>query len=541
MRLEIALQPKQKILWEHWDGPEFTRIGSGGSRGGAKSGGARRCMLLRRLRYPNTPGLLLRRTYPDLYKSHIVKLFEEYPALREFWREQSKELKLPNGSRLFFGSAEHPGDLAAFYSAEFADIVPDEAQEWSQGELESLAGSLRCTSNQDIQPKMVFPFMPGVGESGIPPTGLPYLKRVFVDGEIRGHEAHQQWTFVRAFAWDNIEWSRKALENEEFTEDDYYAWTDDQRRDYFLTRTEYGATLNSITNAAKREAWLYGKFDMFQGQYFNFDRARHVISIEEALKRIKPWHKRWASGDWGYDHPHDIQWHSEDEFGRVLTYREIWGREVGEEQLGAKVTSLDKLDTQRRWQPCKAFPFSWDAGKQSKRSSRQFPKSIVQLFNDALGAGIPKAFPADSSPGSRMAGWRLMSQLLDATAGPEGQETPMWQIVEGDTEAEGMGCNKLIECIPSLVRDPDNTEDVLKVDWTENQIGDDPADANRMGIQFMVKPSEKPFQVRLQEKLVKIPIEGSGRYIAHLEMSKKERESGGAVFYLNSSVRRRRR
>src|ERR1700678_1669066 len=166
MRLEIALQPKQKALWELWDNSNVTRIGFGGARGGGKSHSARVCMLLRRLKYANTSGLILRRTYPDLYKSHIVKLFEEFPALREFWREQSKELKLPNGSRLFFGSAEHPGDINAFYSSEFADIVPDEAQEWSQGELESLSGSNRSTSHPDIVPKMTFPFMPGVSETG---------------------------------------------------------------------------------------------------------------------------------------------------------------------------------------------------------------------------------------------------------------------------------------------------------------------------------------------------------------------------------------
>src|SRR5208283_2394692 len=101
------------------------------------------------------------------------------------------------GSRLFFGSAEHPGDLTAFFSAEFADIMPDEAQEWSQGELEQLSGSNRCTSNPDIVPKMVFPFMPGVSESGIPPTGLSYLKRVFVDHDLKEAEKHREWKFIQ--------------------------------------------------------------------------------------------------------------------------------------------------------------------------------------------------------------------------------------------------------------------------------------------------------------------------------------------------------
>jgi hypothetical protein len=477
-------------------------------------------MLLRRLRYSNTPGLILRRTYPDLYKSHIVKLFEEYPDLRQFWREQSKELKLPNGSRLFFGSAEHPGDLAAFYSAEFADIAPDESQEWSQGELESLAGSNRCTSNQDIKPTMVFPFMPGISESGLPPVGLSYLKRVFVDGGIKGNEFNQQWAFVRAYAWDNIEWSRKQLEIDGISDEEYYSeWTDEQRRNYFLSRTEYGATLNSLTNPAKRDAWLYGKFDEFQGQYFpNFNREKHLISSAEARDRMKPWHKRWLSGDWGFDHPHSVHWHCEDENGRIITYREQWGREMGETDLGKKITEMSSGEK------LTAFPFSWDAGKLSKRSLRTHPKSSIQMLTESLGKGLPSPFPADSSPGSRISGWRLMYQLLD---------NDMWQIVEDE-------CPKLAECIPSLIRDPDNTEDVLKVDWVENQIGDDPADCARMGLQFMLGSAVKPFQVRLQEKLATIPLEGTGRFIAHLEMQKKERETGGDVFYIGGGRRRRR-
>jgi len=172
VEIKIRLQPKQRTFWELWNGKDVTRIGFGGARGGAKSGGGRRCMLLRRLEYANTPGLILRRTYPELYKSHIIKLFEEFPIVRQWWNEQRKEIAFPNGSRLFFGSAEHEKDMANFYSAEFADILVDEAQEFSQEELEKLTGSNRCTSNQQIIPKMIYTFMPGLIESGIPPKGL---------------------------------------------------------------------------------------------------------------------------------------------------------------------------------------------------------------------------------------------------------------------------------------------------------------------------------------------------------------------------------
>lgn len=491
--LKIKLQPKQSLLARLWNDSVTRRLGGGGARGGAKSGGGRRLILQRRFDYPCTSGLLLRRTLKKLYESHIVKLFEEFPMLRPWYRDQRKELVFPNGSRLVFGSAEHEADMANFYSAEYPDIFVDEAQEFTQGELEQLAGANRCTSNPDITPKMLFTFMPGMTDSGLPPKGLPYLKRVFVDGDIRGEEKLHRWAFVQAFSWDNIEWARKELARDQVGHGEhrpgdnqcecqdcvFYSWSEPQRRDYFITRTEYGANLAGITNASLRDAWLHGKWDVFQGQYFpQFSRARHVISQQQALGMVQPWHVCTISGDWGYDHPHSIHFHAQDEHKRVITFAELWGREVGETELGQKITAM------AGGRKFRSFAFSWDAGKLSPRSRPNLPKSMMQLVADALGPGIPKPHPADSSPGSRVSGARLMSQVLDSD---------MWLISDA--------CPKLIECLSSLVRDPDNTEDVLKVDFSENGIGDDPYDSARMGLQHMLGSSVKPERVLLEERL----------------------------------------
>ena len=427
-------------------------------------------MLLRRLKYPGTTGLIIRRSLKELEQSHLIKLFEEYPALRGCYREQKKQLLLPNNSSLFFGSAQTEKEMADFYSAEYGDIAPDETQEFTQRELEKLSGSNRSTSCPGFLPKMIYPFMPSVSETGLPPVGLTYLKRVFVDSDLKPEEKLHKWAFIQAFSWDNIEWMRPALEADGLTENDFYSWTDELRREYFLQRTEYGRTLASLTNEALREAWLYGKWDVFQGQYFpNFTKEKHVLSRDEVASWLKPWFRKWISLDWGYDHPFSVHWHAQDEKGRVVTYREFWGRQLNERDLGKRIGELsagDKLI---------AFPCSWDAGKLSPRALKDVPKSIIQLITDALPKELPRPFPADSSPGTRPSGARLLSQLLDAG---------MWHISED--------CPKLIECLPTLVRDPKNTEDVLKVDYATNQIGDDPYDCARMGLAYMLGTSKKP-------------------------------------------------
>src|SRR5205823_12099640 len=93
--------------------------------------------------------------------------------------------------------------------------------------------SNRCTSNSEITPGMLYTFMPGLSETGLPPKGLNYLKRVLVDNEQRGEEANQRWAFVQAFAWDNVEWARKELDKDGVTEDEFYSWSHERRREYF--------------------------------------------------------------------------------------------------------------------------------------------------------------------------------------------------------------------------------------------------------------------------------------------------------------------
>lgn len=414
---------------------------------------------------PGTTGLILRRTYPELYKSHIVKLFEEFPATQSWWRQESKELRIPKGGRCFFGSAEHAGDMAAFYSAEFDYILVDEAQEFSQGELEQLSGSNRSTKT-GIKPFTLYTFMPGVSETGLPPKGLEYLKRVFVNKTIRGPEERHKWEFIQAFAWDNVEWARQSLAEIGANEEEFYSWPEEKRRNWFIDRTDFGATLSAITSESLRQAWLHGQWTTFVGQYFDIWDYERFTREEPQISRYA---RYWVSGDWGDDHPYAFYLHSLDTDGVVRTIDEIWGRHTDEVEMGRAISRM----CGRR--EIEAFPFSWEAfGRLSRRTRRP----ITQLIAEGLSENIPPPYPADASPGSRVSGWRFMRHLL---------ETDRWII--------SRKCEKLIECLPTLMRDMErNTEDVRKTDWSENQIGDDPADASRYGLQYMQSeiPQEPP-------------------------------------------------
>lgn len=154
----------------------------------------------------------------------------------------------------------------------------------------------------------------------------------------------------------------------------------------------------------------------------------------------------------------------------------MYGREIGETELGRRIGEMcggDKFSE---------FWLSWDAFGKLNKVAR---KSIVDLIGEGMPKGLPRPQPADAWPGSRISGWRLMHQLIDAD---------MWTI--------SRDCPKLIECLPTLVRDMErNSEDVLKVDSSTEHIGDDPADSARYGLQNVLAPASERMHIKIAQRV----------------------------------------
>ncbi len=102
--------------------------------------------------------------------------------------------------------------------------------------------------------------------------------------------------------------------------------------------------------------------------------------------------------------------------------------------------------------------------------------TIAEQLGDVLAQNhLPRPVPADND---RVGGWMLLYQML---------ETGQWIIAEN--------CERLIECLPTLVRDPANVEDVLKMS------GDDAADAARYGLKSRLAPGRAPVERRVAERI----------------------------------------
>lgn len=264
----------------------------------------------------------------------------------------------------------------------------------------------------------------------------------------------------------------------------------------YISESYHTRNLTLPPDMARKVA--HGDWDVYTGQYFPyFDPKIHVIPHAEALARIKPWHARSISGDWGYDHPHAFHWHAKDEQNVVITYDELWDRGVHETEVGRRITSCEAKYHQLA--PLRAFVFVWDDGKLSPRAQKDNPKSIGQLLREGLGPKIPRPFPADSRPGTRVVRARLMAQALGYPADPErniAAQAPVWFISDR--------CVRLIDSIPSMIRDTDHgkPEEMAKKDWTAAEVGDDPVDSAQTGLQWMLGTAVKPDSVKLEEQLL---------------------------------------
>jgi Terminase large subunit, T4likevirus-type, N-terminal len=434
---------------------EFDFVLFGGEAGGGKSYILRWWLILyllgvyETLGLRNVPVALFCEDYPSLEDRQVSKIRYEFPeSLGTLKRGTTLDFVL----RPEYGSGilrlRNLDDPSKYHSSEFAAIAVDELTKNPLSIFNDLRFRLRWPGVE--RPK----FGAGTNPGG---PGHSWVKKYWVPGAqsfpAELESIRDQFVMVRSKASDNPH----------------------------LPEGYWKRLLTLPPDMARKVA--YGDWDVYTGQYFpHFDPKRHVITKDEATRRIQKWYTRSLSGDWGYGHPHCIHWHAKDEAGNIITHKELWGVGVGEAEVGRNITlaeaefhRLTRLD---------GFAYSWDAGKLSDRSEVGQPKSITQMLSEALGPGIPRPHPCDSKPGVRIIRGRLMSQLLEAG---------MWQISDA--------CPKLIESLPTMIRVEDKLEEMMKLDHDEATIGDDPVDSAGVGLQWMTRNSVKTRDILLEERL----------------------------------------
>jgi phage terminase large subunit len=398
--------------------------------------------------------LLLRRTFPELESSLIAQFRRDVPrSMYESYNASKHVVTWKNGSTTRFGYCRNESDVHQYQGAEFLFIGIDELTHFTLKQWQFLTSRNRCPakvySDGKNAGKRIVPCMAGATNPGN--VGHAWVKALWVDHV--PPPGYQRSDLYRAQDYDFI---RARL-------DDNPIYAND---------VDYRRTLELLPEHLRR-AFLDGDWNVFAGQYFDiFDIGRHTARPEDV--RLDPWLSRWISIDWGFQHPSAVYWHcavpvesrqfkveSKDETNkvdgsfnfqpstfnsRIVTYREFVQNGLSPRMLAQAIAERSGRER------ITEVILSPDAF-----AHRTSEASIAEQLGDVLIAnGLPRPSPADDD---RIGGWQLMYQLLESNA---------WLITEN--------CERLIECIPQLVRDERRDADIRKVE------GDDSADAARYGL-----------------------------------------------------------
>jgi PBSX family phage terminase large subunit len=263
--------------------------------------------------------------------------------------------------------------------------------------------------------------------------------------------------------------------------------------------TEQGVkTMGTLetTTGIRRSRYLLGEWKGAEGAFFTcFDPDAHPVPA--AGLALTPAMPKWIGLDWGYAHKCVAVWFAQLDTKRVGSYRELVVRGKSPEEVAVLMAELSEGE---RIEEVYFSPEQF-----AKRSDEQ--TVAIRLGRVLEEKGLPLPTPAVTA---RAQGARLcFDTLQDRT----------WLI--------SRACPSLIACLPKLVTDPDNSEDVLKVD------GDDEYDAARYGL--MSRRGEitrsRPERITEAVEAKKIPVEDlTARHLAYLKAEHDTRREGPVHF-----------
>lgn len=308
MRLEIDRpSPKQA---------QFLRLTTknvafGGARGGGKSWAIRTKAKLMAVKYPGIKQLIVRKSYPELINNHINALKDELYGIARY-NKTEKIITLANGSTIKFGYCATDGDLDQYQGAEYDIIYLDEATQLKEEWIRKITA---CCRGVNGYPKRIYyTCNPGGVSHG-------YIKRLFIDRRYEDGERPEDYSFVQSLVTDN------------------HALMESQ--------PDYIRQLEALPPKL-RDAWLYGRWDIFEGQFFEELRLtpdpvkceESGITVDEALQQHRWTHvippfdlnagdrrgwKVMRSYDFGYNRPFSLGYWAVDYDGVLYRIMEMYG------------------------------------------------------------------------------------------------------------------------------------------------------------------------------------------------------------------------
>lgn len=376
--------------------------------------------------------VIVRRTYPELTANHIKPLKKMLkcgtPNAVAKYNDKDKEFTFLNGSTITCKYCATDKDIDTFQGLECDILMFDEATLLSEEQLKDIGAIVRGVN--EFPHRTYYTCNPN-GQ------GLQYIKRIFIDREFNDGEDPEDYSFIQSLVTDNVALMKKD--------------------------PNYVKQLESLPPKLK-EAWLYGRWDVFEGAYFETFRTtpdkvkceEAGISVEDAYREgrwtnvIEPFEipshwKIYRSYDWGYGKPFSFCWWAMDEDGVLYQILEWYGCTKTPNE-GVRMTNAEQfkhcqeIEANHRWLKGKriegvADPSIWDGSHDTDGISCAETAESYGIF-------------FEKGNNERIAGWMQVRERLKF------DENGKAMLYFFDT------CKASVRCFPLMMHDEKRVEDL---------------------------------------------------------------------------------
>lgn len=472
-------------------------------------------------KHPLFHGALVRRTYKQLEETFILEGKQLYEKLfGAKWNATEKSFTFPSGAVIRCLYIDSKEDAEQHDSAQFNYIGWDELTHHAEWEYLYMLSRVRSRT----------PDLPAVMRAASNPLniGHNWVKARFVTPYKDGYK-------ILNYKLPNGETSKAIFIPAKATDN----------KDGLRANPDYLNQLMLLPEADKR-AKLYGDWDAVAGQVFPEFRDRHFgDEPAEACHVIddfipEQWWPKILSLDWGYDHDFAFHAHTVSPQGQVITYKELVGRKMTPQVVGAEICRLVQLDGNIKTRIIDPSTNRSTAGEKSVKLQIEEATGWIweDADNDRVSGRIlmheylrwtprpPRFIPQEGFSEEKYLNiWKFHGEVaakryakLFVPDNPEAEPRPKWLITRS--------CKKIQETLPILVFNEKKPDDVLKVD------GDDTYDGCRYGLKAVdryINESKREFEAHQKVGEIVNELAKTGdqnRYyqrMAHLEATTKSK------------------
>lgn len=211
---------------------------------------------IRALSHPGFTYCVLRRTYPELQRSHLVHIPREMKQLGGYFHHTDRVAHYPNGSKGFFSHCQSDEDVLNLLSAEFALMFFDELSTFEWEQFTKLSASVRVPVNSGLTA------MVRAATNPLGPSAQEILK-YFVNKDVEFEE------------------------DPDYNPNDWYSIHANLEDNPHLDQEQYHKRFSGLP-AHVRKAWVDGEF-ILENALFDFTPFKKQVLDDGSFKKV-PYH-----------------------------------------------------------------------------------------------------------------------------------------------------------------------------------------------------------------------------------------------------------